>query len=317
MWKPRFWRARVPTQRLKSAGTAAGEPNDTGAGYRAAIDLWVASGNQNWSRFGAMLVAHSVIFGVIAQTLAEKISFDWPIPLALPVAGFLLCGLWLAAVNRGLAYQDYYVRKAREFEARLTTVDVVGQGECVPMTGFARLKTRRAMQGAIGLFALLYVTAALLMVVKNMKGLVPQMGNATTASEALKMIVPGIPGLVGVVLGAALVGVKEWWRGRKRRRSYWSALSAEVDLCAGLARANVDSDVAAPLYRLPMIAYASGFPALLGDGCGVASSLRQIENPARLVVCLPNGPSPSLCGGLGFDFLGGDVESMLSETQKN
>ena len=84
--------------------------------------------------------------------------------------------------------------------------------------------------------------------------------------DLLTLIVPGLFGLLGVALGASLTGLKEWCQRKKRQRAYWSALSAEVDLCGGLAEAFVRDKVKAPLYRLPTIAYDTGFPALLGDG---------------------------------------------------
>jgi len=144
---------------------------NTRIGYRAAIDLTHTTGSQNWSRFNSMLVANSVFFAVIGQMLVDRISIDWPWQLMLPGAGFVLCILWAAAVNRGLMYQDYYIAKARELEARLAPVDIVqqgdvlsrgkgvpvGEGECLKMTGLSRIRARRTMWSVILLFLLLYV----------------------------------------------------------------------------------------------------------------------------------------------------------------
>jgi len=79
-------------------------------------------------------------------------------------------------------------------------------------------------------------------------------------------LIAGAFGLMGVVLGAFLMELREFLTRRERHLSYWSALSAEVDLCHGYAKAYYDGAVSSPLYRLPTIAYDNGFPALLGDG---------------------------------------------------
>lgn len=76
----------------------------------------------------------------------------------------------------------------------------------------------------------------------------------------------GLYGLAGVIVGATITQGVAWLQKRKRHLSYWSAMSAEIDLCRGLADAYLNDQVSAPLYRLPTIAYEAGFPALLGDG---------------------------------------------------
>ncbi len=142
-------------------------------GYRAAIDLTHTSGSQNWSRFNSMLVANSVFFAVIGQVLADHISIDWPWQLVFPGAGLVLCVSWVAAVERGLVYQDYYVAKARELEARLG-LDVIQQGDAlsrgrgVPVgedylriVGVARIRARHTMRMVILPFVLLYVLSAI------------------------------------------------------------------------------------------------------------------------------------------------------------
>ena len=73
-------------------------------------------------------------------------------------------------------------------------------------------------------------------------------------------------GLGGVIIGAVITQGIAWFQRRKRHRAYWSAMSAEIDLCNGLSKAYVRDEVQAPLYRLPTIAYDKGFEALLADG---------------------------------------------------
>jgi hypothetical protein len=73
----------------------------------------------------------------------------------------------------------------------------------------------------------------------------------------------GIMGLIGVVLGYALTRLTDWWKGRTRRQAHWAALGAEIDYCRDRAQIYLDDDKAAPLYRLPTVAYANSLPALL------------------------------------------------------
>jgi hypothetical protein len=143
------------------------ELENTRIGYRAAIDLWIAQGNQNWSRFNAMLVANSVIVAVIVQIVRDHPFLDWRVQLALPVVGLIVCWSWLAAVSRGMTYQDYYVARARDLESQLGPVNVVQGGHILPMAGcFAPFRTRTAMYTVVVLFVLLYL-AAILIIVRN------------------------------------------------------------------------------------------------------------------------------------------------------
>lgn len=74
-----------------------------------------------------------------------------------------------------------------------------------------------------------------------------------------------IAALVGVALGYLLSLGTEWWRGFFRRRAHWAALSAELEHCRSLAETYLRDGFAAPLYRLPTVAYANSLPALLAE----------------------------------------------------
>ena len=78
--------------------------------------------------------------------------------------------------------------------------------------------------------------------------------------------ISGAFGLAGVVIGASIAQGAAWWQKRKRHLAYWSAMSAEIDLCREDAAVYVRDRVIAPLYRLSTTAYENGFPALVGDG---------------------------------------------------
>lgn len=108
-------------------------------------------------------------------------------------------------------------------------------------------------------------------------------------SDWITAVISSASGLAGVTLGAWLGYWKERSQQKKRHLSYWSALSAEVDLCDGLARAYVRDPVDAPLYRLPTIAYDKGFPALLGDGAVSQDESRSILRFYAQVVQINRG----------------------------
>ncbi len=144
------------------------------AGYKATIDLWNTAGNQNWSRFNAMLVANTVVFAVIGQLMARTIVL--PIPWVLPIVGLILCASWWVALARGLTYQDLYVALAREMEAKLDPADVVrrgrgladggtvaANGQKFKMRHGAQIRTRYAMRAVVIVFAVLYGVSGLLL----------------------------------------------------------------------------------------------------------------------------------------------------------
>ena len=74
-----------------------------------------------------------------------------------------------------------------------------------------------------------------------------------------------IGAVTGAVVAFFLVVSYDWLRARRRRRAHFAALRAEMDYCRGLAEIYLRDRVAAPLYRLPTVAYASSLPALLSE----------------------------------------------------
>ncbi len=74
-----------------------------------------------------------------------------------------------------------------------------------------------------------------------------------------------IAAVAGAALAFFLVMIYDYFRTRRRRRSHFAALKAELDFCRELAHAYQRDNVAAPLYRLPTMAYAHSLPALLSE----------------------------------------------------
>lgn len=84
-------------------------------GYQVAIDLWLYEGRLQVKKFSALLLANSIILGVVALVK----SSDAPIfglPLALPIAGLGLCVLWFLLSKRGFENYYYWISSARELE---------------------------------------------------------------------------------------------------------------------------------------------------------------------------------------------------------
>ena len=82
--------------------------------------------------------------------------------------------------------------------------------------------------------------------------------------------------LLGVLLGFILAEGREWWARRRRRRTHWGALRAEIEFCRGLAETYLRDRVVAPLYRLPTAAYSQSFPALLGDAAVAETEVQSL-----------------------------------------
>ncbi len=83
-----------------------------------------------------------------------------------------------------------------------------------------------------------------------------------------------------VIVGVLLAFFLEWLVARRRRRGHFLALRAEMEYCHNLAKTYIDDMVAAPLYRLPTIAYANSFPALL--------AVAALKNDAKILIAFFN-----------------------------
>lgn len=91
------------------------------------------------------------------------------------------------------------------------------------------------------------------------------MNVATVNLEAWYQSNEVIAAFVGAASAFFLVVTYDWLRSRRRRRAHFSALRAEMEYCHDLAQTYLRDRVAAPLYRLPTVAYANSLPALLAD----------------------------------------------------
>jgi hypothetical protein len=91
------------------------------------------------------------------------------------------------------------------------------------------------------------------------------MSAAPTPPEAWYQTSEVTAAITGAVVAFLLVVSYEWLRTRRRRRAHFAALEAEMDYCNDLAQIYLRDRVAAPLYRLPTVAYKNSLPALLAE----------------------------------------------------
>lgn len=70
-----------------------------------------------------------------------------------------------------------------------------------------------------------------------------------------------------LVLFGFMLGHIPTWLDRKRRlKTHWSVIRAEMELCRERASALLNDSIQSPLYRLPLSAYGVSFPVLLSEG---------------------------------------------------
>lgn len=63
-------------------------------GYQVAVNLWGTIVETSWSRFNAMVVANSIIIGILGLILSnEKINL-YVFVIVVSLIGFILCVLW-------------------------------------------------------------------------------------------------------------------------------------------------------------------------------------------------------------------------------
>ena len=69
-----------------------------------------------------------------------------------------------------------------------------------------------------------------------------------------------------VLLGFFLALVPPWLQRKRRLKTHWCALRAEIEQCREKTETLLSDHVMSPLYRLPVMTYQTSFPVLLADG---------------------------------------------------
>lgn len=83
--------------------------------------------------------------------------------------------------------------------------------------------------------------------------------------------------LVPVIVGFLIGLLPGWYSARKALKSAIAAMLVELDFAEHLARTYIDSQIMAPLYRFPVIAFDEGIRMLIGRGCLDSSQARHIS----------------------------------------
>ena len=72
--------------------------------------------------------------------------------------------------------------------------------------------------------------------------------------------------LAFIVIGLLLSLIPTWFTRKRRLKTHWCAIRAEMAQCKEKAETLLKDNIQSPLYRLPLIAYQTSYPVLLADG---------------------------------------------------
>lgn len=98
-----------------------------------------------------------------------------------------------------------------------------------------------------------------------------------------------VEALLGVIIGFVLGLLPPWLTSKRRAKTHFAALNSEVEMCRSFACHYLTDGVEAPLYRLPLDAYAASLPALLSDAALSKDEVTAITQFYGLVTELNRG----------------------------
>lgn len=88
-------------------------------GYQVAVNLWEILNQAHWARFSSMVVANSIIIGMIGLILTTKSNNIVLIPIFavfMSIIGIFLTILWYRLMSKDFKDMDYYIACARVLE---------------------------------------------------------------------------------------------------------------------------------------------------------------------------------------------------------
>lgn len=105
------------------------EKEDARVGYQVAVDFWTYQGKLIWDRFNVMLVACSIITGLVSAIFSYGQQIPAIIIIGLAAVGLVLCCGWFLIMASGFAYHKYWGLCAWDLEERYLkgTVDTVAK----------------------------------------------------------------------------------------------------------------------------------------------------------------------------------------------
>ena len=99
-------------------------------GYQTAIEMWAHCGDEAWSRFNVMLVAHSILIAIAGSALLRDSPLIY-LTFILSAAGLFLSILWGIMMERAFAYQNYFLLSARDIEENgsMAPIETISKGK--------------------------------------------------------------------------------------------------------------------------------------------------------------------------------------------
>lgn len=116
-------------------------------GYQAAIEMWAHCGDEAWSRFNVMLVAHSILIAIAGSALLKDAPLV-SLTFVLSAAGIVLSALWAIMMERAFAYQNYFLISARDIEESggMAPITTISRGKNFQdIESFLEQKSRRSL----------------------------------------------------------------------------------------------------------------------------------------------------------------------------
>lgn len=95
--------------------------------------------------------------------------------------------------------------------------------------------------------------------------------------------------LLLLVVGFILGHVPSWLDRKRKLRTHWHAILAEMVLLKEKAETLLNDQIRAPLYRLPVVAYETSFPILLAEGAVTEEEIKTIGRCFSLVQDINRG----------------------------
>lgn len=97
-------------------------------GYEVAVNLWGILVGTSWSRFNAMVLANSIIIGMLGLILSNQKGL-YGFAEFLSFMGVILTIAWFLLMRRDAAIVKFYAASARELESCLPPIKTVVYGK--------------------------------------------------------------------------------------------------------------------------------------------------------------------------------------------
>jgi hypothetical protein len=160
---------------LRSSEDGEAQLENARVGYHAAVSLMTFEGNLVWTRYGLMVLVHTIILTAIGLTSGAPQPARTVTLVGLSLVGLMLCVVWWLVNDIGFRYFFYWLFSARELEERylspartlsrgipltqgeMVTVVLDGKEYPLPVRRADRFNVVRASNAVIALIGFLYV----------------------------------------------------------------------------------------------------------------------------------------------------------------